>query len=101
MGTLNIILIVALALIIVGLIVFYLIKGIKEKWLSEVLDCVSQAIKEAEKQFGPGQGDAKQVYVLKKVRLKCEELKIPYALIETLIVALINQIIAHYNIIVK
>lgn len=99
MTKLEIIQLIALVAIAVFMVVYYCIKAIKEKWLEQLTHTIETSIKYAEENFKTGQ--EKLAYVLKHVKLKCEELNIPYYLLEKLIKKLINRIIKDYNILVK
>ena len=57
---------------------------------------------EAEEKFKePGSGALKKEYVLGAVQKKCEELKIPYTILKSVITKLIDTIVRYYNIIAK
>lgn len=101
MSTLEIIELVALIVIAVALLVWFVAKGIKENWFKQIYDTLKQAIKEAEKKYPSGHGKEKLQYVLDEVKKKCDELKIPYMLIYKYIKKVIEQIIADYNVIKK
>ena len=89
---------IAIAVII---LVVVIIMAIKNKWFSKLYDCLKQSIREAEQNFGAGEGEKKKEYVLEKMKQKCAELGIPYEFIYKRLSSAIESIIAHYNIIVK
>ena len=101
MSTWEIIRLAAECAIALGLVVYYLIKIIKNKWYSKIIDCIKNAIVEAELTWPEGHGEQKKQYVIDKVRKKCEELGIPFDLLYNLILKTINTIIANYNLIKK
>lgn len=102
MSILEIIELVILAILVVGLIVYYGIKAIKNGWIKELTSTIEQAMNDAEKQFSEqGSGEKKKEYVLFKVKAKCEEIGIPYTILATLIGKLIDTIIKNYNAISK
>lgn len=101
MNTINLIIIVVLALFITILITYYVIKAIKNKWVGEILDVIKTSMKDAETKYESGQGEQKKEYVLEQVQNKCSELNIPFEFIKKLVSLLINQIIEHYNIMTK
>lgn len=91
-----------IALIVLVLAIYYLVKAIKNKWLSKITQSINDAIAEAEKKFTEsGQGEEKKKYVLEKVANTCNELGIPFNLIYKLINKLIDKTIECYNIISK
>lgn len=92
---------IAECVICLALVVYYLVKIIKNKWVSEILDTIKLAVAEAEAKWPIGHGTEKKEYVLEKVKVKCEELKIPFDLIYKLIVKVINNIVDGYNSIKK
>ena len=92
----------AMTLVVLVLVIYYLIKAIKNKWLSELTRTINDAIAEAEKKFSEsGSGGKKKNYVLDKIIAKCNELGIPFTLIYKLVNKLIDDIIANYNVISK
>lgn len=99
MTILEIIELAVLVVIILGLSIFYLIKAIKNKWLSKIYNAIKDAIAEAEETDLKGQ--AKKEYVLNKVKDLCSELGVPYELIKKLIDRAIEKIIEGYNTISK
>ncbi len=91
-----------IALIVLILTIYYLVKAIKNKWLSKITQTINDAIAEAEKKFAEsGQGEKKKKYVLEKVANTCNELGIPFNLIYKLINKLIDKTIECYNVISK
>ena len=102
MTTLEIIELVILAIVAIALSVYYIVKAIKNNWLCKIADCVNKAIKEAEEKFTEsGNGDKKKEYVLEAVEKECESLGIPFGMLKKLISALIDKIVANYNVIKK
>ena len=102
MTVLEIVELVILAVVVVALSIYYLVKAIKNNWLSKIADCVNKAIKEAEKKFTEsGSGCKKKEYVLDAVEKECESLGIPYSLLKKLISVLVDKIVANYNVISK
>lgn len=99
MTTLEIIELCILGGIALILIIFYSIKAIKNKWISQIIDTIEKAIKEAEE--SGKSGDEKKAYVMLQVEKKCEELGIPFRLIYTLVSTIIDKIIKDYNVIAK
>lgn len=91
-----------ITLIVLVLAIYYLVKAIKNKWLSKITQTINNAIAEAEKKFTEsGQGEEKKKYVLEKVANTCNELGIPFNLIYKLINKLIDKTIECYNVISK
>lgn len=102
MTTLEIIELVILAIVVVALSVYYIVKAIKNNWLGKIAGCVNKAIKEAEEKFTEsGNGDKKKEYVLESVEKECESLGIPFSMLKKLISTLIDKIVANYNVIKK
>lgn len=99
MSTLELIELILLAVVAIALILFYSYKAIKNGWVKKITDTAKKAIKEAE-QSGKS-GAEKQAYVLEQVSKKCEELGIPFKLIQSLVIKFIQQVIAGYNTIIK
>lgn len=99
MSTLELIELIVIAALIVSLTIFYLIKAIKNKWLSKITEAILKAMKEAE-QSGMS-GSEKKAYVLKKVEELCIELGIPYSFIKSLIDRFIEKTIKSYNSMIK
>lgn len=90
---------IILGVIVVVLSIYYIIKAIKNGWIQKITQTMNEAIKFAEENIKDGK--AKKEYVMKCVEEKCEELGIPYALIEKLVSKIINKVISNYNIITK
>lgn len=88
-----------LAVIILGLGIYYLVKAIKNKWIEKLTETINNAIAKAEKEYPEGNGAKKKEIVLEAVKAKCEELGIPYSLLYKLISTLIDKIIANYNVV--
>lgn len=101
MSTLELIQFTVIAVIAMILIVYYLIKAIKNHWLKELAETVNSAIRYAEDTFTGEDKSKKKAYVLNQVQRKCDELGIPYTLIYNLINKLINRVIKDYNVIKK
>lgn len=101
MTNLEIIQLVCLALITIAFTVLTVAKGIKNKWISKLMDCIKESIKEAEEQWPEGHGSDKTAHVLEKVKEKCDELGIPYKMVYKLVKSLIDKIVANYNVIAK
>ncbi len=99
MTTLEIVELCVLGACILALAVFYTIKAIKNGWVSSILNTINQAIKEAE--TSGKTGPEKKAYVLEQVEKVCDELKIPYKIIEKLVSKLIDTVVSHYNVITK
>lgn len=99
MTKLELIELIILIVVAVGLGIYYLIKAIKNGWIQKITTTMNEAIKYAEKHIEGG--TAKKEYVLRKVKEKCEELGIPYSLIENLVKRIIDKVIANYNVIKK
>ena len=97
MSTLEIIRIAAELLIVCVLVIYYLIKIIKNKWFSKITGTIKDAIVEAENKWPEGHGDEKKSYVIESVKIKCEELGIPFELLYKLINKAIDTIISNYN----
>lgn len=91
-----------IGLIVLILVIYYLVKAIKNKWLSQLTQTINDAIAEAEKKFpSSGSGADKKNYVLDKITAKCSELGIPFTLVYKLVNKLIEDVIANYNVISK
>lgn len=99
MSTLELIELIVLGVVLVGLSVFYLVKAIKNGWLKKIMKTINDAIKEAE--VSGKSGAEKKAYVMEQVEKVCDELGIPYKIIEKLASKLIDTIISHYNVIAK
>lgn len=95
MTTLELIELIVLALTVCCLAIYYLVKAIKNHWLSKISSEVFKAMKEAEK--SGLSGSAKKEYVLEKVEALCKELDVPYTFIKKLIDKLIEKTIKSYN----
>lgn len=102
MSILEYTLICIVALGIVSILLYYLIKGIRNGWFDKILSTVQTAIKEAEEKYQEsGKGIEKKQYVMSKVSSKCEELGIPFKLLYKLISNFIDTVIQNYNMIKK
>lgn len=102
MTVLEIAELVILAIVIVALSIYYIVKAIKNKWLEKITDAINKAIKEAEEKFPEsGSGDLKKTYVLKAVEEECVKLGIPYSLLKSLISTFIDKVVSNYNVIKK
>ena len=102
MTPLEILELVLLCVCILALVIYIIVKGIKDKWFAKLLATIETSIKEAEKKFPEsGSGDKKKKYVIDAVKAKCEELGIPYSILEKLISVAIDKVIKDYNIIAK
>lgn len=99
MTKLELIELIVIGIIALVLIIYYSILAIKNGWVKKISSTLNEAIKYAENSIEGG--DAKKKYVMEKVEEKCEELGIPYVLIQKLLNKLINKIIENYNIIKK
>lgn len=99
MTTLEIVELCVLGACILALAVFYTIKAIKNGWVKSILGTINQAIKDAE--ASGKTGPEKKAYVLEQVEKVCDELKIPYKIIEKLVSKLIDTVVSHYNVIAK
>lgn len=99
MTNLEIIELVALALIVLTLVGYYSIKAIKNGWLDKLYKTITEAIKTAETTGATGK--AKKDFVLKQVETTCEELGIPYVFVSSLVSKLVDTIIKHYNVLTK
>lgn len=99
MPILEIIKLIAIAIIVLALAIYYVVKAVKNGWLEKLTKTINEAIKDAESTELTG--SEKKAYVLSQVELKSEELGIPYALIRSLLSKLIDTIIKNYNIIAK
>ena len=99
MSTLEIIEMIVIGIIIVILSIYYLIKAIKNKWLSKIYKAIKDGVVEAEK--SRLKGAEKKAYVIKYVQLICDEEGIPYSAIKKLIDKAIETIVDGYNTIAK
>lgn len=95
MTKLEMIELIVIAVILIVLTIYYLIKAIKNHWLAKISDAIVKAMKEAEASGKTGQ--EKKAYVLDKVEELCLELSIPYAFIKKLIDRFIEKTIKSYN----
>lgn len=101
MTTLEIFYIVILSIIALILIIYLLIKGIKNKWINQLMDTLEYSMKEIEEKYPEGHGAEKQEYVLNALKSKCTELSIPYSWLVSVLVKIIKDIINNYNIFAK
>lgn len=99
MSKLELLELIALAIIVTVLVIYWLIQAIKNHWIKELTKTVNDAIKYAEEHWSAG--PYKKNYVMKQVEEKCTELGIPYFLIYKLINKLVDKIVSNYNIIKK
>lgn len=93
--------IVELVILILGFLAvggYCLYQAIKNKWIGQLMETIEAAMKEAEEKWPEGHGDEKREYVLAAVEKKCEELKIPYTLLTSMLTRIISQIVSHWNI---
>ena len=101
MSTMELILTIVLAGIALGMIIFYVIKIIKNKLVGKIYDDITKAMKEAEIKFkdlsGKEKSEAKKKYVLEQVKITCKDLSIPYDFIAKLIAKVIENIVKGYN----
>lgn len=102
MTKLELIELIVLGIILIAAVIYYVPKAFKEHWFQKITDTAKEGIKEAEEKFpGEGHGSEKKNYVLEKVQLKCDELKIPYNLIWKLISKFVDNVIDNYNVLKK
>lgn len=102
MSVLEIIQLCVIGVAVLAILIYIIVMGIKNKWFSKIWDTIKVSIKEAEKKFPEsGSGDKKKAYVLEKVKAKCNELGVPYALLKKLIDLAIDKVIEDYNVISK
>lgn len=99
MTTLELVELIVLLVVALALGVFYAFKAIKNGWVSKILSTINDAIKEAEKSGKTG--PEKKAYVLQQAEKVCDELKIPYKIIESLVAKIIDNIVKDYNVIAK
>ena len=97
MSKLELIYTIALAVVVLVLVVYYLIMAIKNGWINKITATLNEAIKYAEDNITGS--SKKKEYVMSKVEEKCVELGIPYYLIKNLVSKLINRIIKDHNVI--
>lgn len=95
MTTLEIIELIAIIVVGVGLGIIYLIKAIKNKWVDKIKKAIKEGIRDAEK--SGLKNKAKLDYVLKYVRLICDEEGIPFEAIKKLVTKLINTFVEGHN----
>lgn len=96
MSTMEMIKTVALAGIALFIILYFAILGIKNGWIKKINETLTTAIRYAEDNITGA--TEKRNYVLKQVEDKCVELGIPYLLIKSIVMKLIDTIISHHNI---
>ena len=101
MSSKEIIELVALIVIAVALLVWFIVKGIRKKWFSQIYSTLKQAIRDMENKYPHGHGKEKLQYVLDQVKKKCDELEIPYTLLYRYIRKVIERIVEDYNVIRK
>lgn len=101
MTVLEIIQLCVIAVAVLALSIYIIVMGIKNKWLSKLIEAAKEAIVEAEKQWPEGHGEEKKQYVLNKISDKCKELGIPYEILKKLIDKLVEEIVGNYNTIAK
>lgn len=90
---------IALAIVVVVLAIYYSIVAIKNGWVKKITQTLNESIKYAELNISGG--EEKQEYVLNQVEKKCDELGIPFTFIKKLVIKLIKKIISNYNVIKK
>lgn len=95
MTKLELIELIVIAAIIVVMSIYYLVKAIKNHWLSKISDTIIQAMRTAE--ASGKTGPEKKDYVLEQIQQLCVELGIPYAFIKKLIDRFIEKTIKSYN----
>lgn len=89
---------IAIVVITLAVVIYYIVKGVKNKWYSKLLSTMNEAMAEAEKTFKePGSGETKKNFVITKIKEKCNELGIPYNLIKSLIDKAIDASVSAYN----
>lgn len=93
--------ITCLCIILLAFIIFFLVKAIKNKWVSKLYETLKTSMKEAEEKYPSGHGDEKKQYVLDALEKKAEELCIPWRMIFRTISNLINTIVSNYNMLAK
>ena len=96
MSKLELIETIALAVVALVIVVYYLILAIKNGWIKKLTQTVYEAIKYAEENL---KGNEKKAYVMRRVEARCSELGIPYTLIYNIVNKLIDKVIAHHNVI--
>ena len=95
MSTLEIIELVGLSIIALVLVIYFLVKAIKNRWIEQLASTLSEALYKAE-QSGMA-GPEKKQFVMEAIEKKCLELGIPYHLAYKLISRLIETIIKCKN----
>lgn len=99
MTTFSIIELAFIVVVAIGSGLYYSIKAIKGKWLKKITEAIKLACKEAE--ASGKTGAEKKELVLAQIEKTCTELGVPYKLMKSLVVKLINEIIAGYNAMTK
>lgn len=99
MSKLELLELIVIGVVALGLGIYYLIKAIKNGWITKITATMNEAIKYAELNISGG--EKKKEYVLCKVEEKCEELGIPYTFIKKLVKKLVDRVVANYNVIKK
>jgi len=97
MSKLELIETIVIGAIVLFLLIYYLIKAIKNGWVKKITAVMNESIRYAEKNI-TGKVEKKR-YVMDKIEEECINLGIPYGLIQKLISKLIDKIIANYNVI--
>lgn len=88
--------------LLVVVLVFIIVLVVKNKWVKDIYSTVVTAIADAEKKFtDAGSGELKKQYVLAAVEKKCNELKLPVAILKLIVSKLIDTIVENYNVIAK
>lgn len=101
METYNVIKICALLVFITICVCYYVTKAVKNNWVDKIKETLMKACKEAEEQWPEGHGNEKKFYVLNKVESLCDDLDIPFSVIKTAVLKLIEQIVSNYNNFIK
>lgn len=102
MTKLELVELIALAIVAIGLGIYFLVKAIKNGWITKITKTMNEAIKYAELNFTDGDKKKKKLeYVLSKVEEECDELGIPFTLIRNLVTKIVKRIISDYNVIKK
>lgn len=96
-----IITLVCLVAILLAFILYFVVKAIKNKWVTKLYETLKISMKEAEEKYDSGHGDDKKKYVLDAMEKKAEELGIPWKMLVSTISKLINTIISNYNMLIK
>ena len=99
MTKLEIIELIALGLFILVLVIYYLIKAIKNKWLSQLSSTIVDAMRFAETHFANGAD--KKKHVMLQVEQLCKDLDIPYVFMKNLIDKYIEKVIDGHNKMIK